>query len=242
MADAHLLNFRDPRHRDDVRIVKAVAGVDAQPQGAGVARGAADDGEQFPPARGVPFIRVFPRVDLDHFRARPAAGVDLRFHRIDEQADRDAALVQPLHRRADCSGPARDVEAPLGGEFAPALGHEGRQLRPDPPGDPDDFRRRGHLEVEFGLHAAAQAPHILVDDVPAVLPQVADDAGSPRLLGGERRGHRVGFFTAPGVAHRGDVVDVDGEPHSRFLMMNWNRLGERSMTRSPSGTRREGMA
>ena len=113
--------------------------------------------------------------------------------------------------------PARHVEAALGRDLLPALGHEHRHLGTEPARDVDHRGRGRHLEVELDVRELAQAPHVLVLDVAAVLAQVHRDAVRAAQVRLDRRPHRVRLVGAPRLADRRDVVDVDAQlDHSVF--------------------------
>ena len=111
----------------------------------------------------------------------------------------------------------RDVEAALGGDLVPPLGHQHRHLRLDAAGDVDHLVGRRHLEVELDVRQLAQPAHVLVLDVAPVLAQVHGDAVGAAEVRLDRRPHRIGLVGAPRLAHRGDVVDVDAELDHRSL-------------------------
>ena len=72
-------------------------------------------------------------------------------------------------------------------------------------------RSGGHLEVELDVHELAQASHVLVLDVPAILAQVDGDAVGAAQVRLHRRPHGIGFVRAARLPQRRDVVDVDAE-------------------------------
>ena len=98
---------------------------------------------------------------------------------------------------------------------------DGRRQNPDDPHDQLDHRgRAGHLKVEAGGDALAQAPDIAFLDVAAVFAQMHSDALGAGTLG-EQREHdgigldhataSVGLLAIAGLAEGGGVVDVESE-------------------------------
>ena len=81
--------------------------------------------------------------------------------------------------------------------------------------DPDHLGGGGHLEVERHEQLALEALHVLVPDMPPVLPQVGRDAVGARQNGEVRRPDWVRVRAAPGVPHGRDVVNVDAEAKRR---------------------------
>ena len=71
--------------------------------------------------------------------------------------------------------------------------------------------RGGHLQIELDVHEVAQAAHVLVLDVAAVLAQVHRDAVGAAQVRLDRGPHRVRLVRASRLAHRRHVVDVDAE-------------------------------
>ena len=71
----------------------------------------------------------------------------------------------------------------------------------DARGDADHLVGRRHLEVELDVGELAQAAHVLVLDVAAVLAQVHGDAVGAAEMRLDRRPHRVGLVGAPRLAH-----------------------------------------
>ena len=69
----------------------------------------------------------------------------------------------------------------------------------------------GHLEVELDVHELAQAAHVLVLDVAAILAQVHGDAVGAAQVRLDGRPYGIGLVRAPRLAQGCDVVDVDAE-------------------------------
>ena len=95
MADVELGELRDGGDRRDIVEGQAVAGVglDAVLDGQ---RGAIGDALQFGRVLLALDMGVAAGVELDHRRAEPNRGLDLSLARLDEQADADARVAEPV--------------------------------------------------------------------------------------------------------------------------------------------------
>src|SRR5690606_19386831 len=99
--------------------------------------------------------------------------------------------------------------AALGGDLVAPFGHQHRHLGLQRAGDADHLVGGRHFQVQLDVGELAQAAHVLVLDVPAVLAQVHGDAvgtAQMRLDGGP---DRVGLPGAARLPDGGHVVDVD---------------------------------
>jgi hypothetical protein len=162
-------------------------------------------------------VRVRAGVDLADRRADALGRFDLLELGIDEDRDHDARVGQPLHHAEEPLLLGDDVQPALGGDLVPALGHQHRHLRLDARGERHHLVGSGHLEVQADVGELAQAPHILVLDVAAVLAQVHGDAVGAAQMRLHRRPDGVGLVRAPRLAHRSHMVDIDGELNHRSL-------------------------
>ena len=75
----------------------------------------------------------------------------------------------------------------------------------------DHLVGEAHLEVHARLQQRPQGVHVAILDVAAVFAQVQRDVVGARLLGQQRRMHRVRIRRAARLPHGGDVIDVDAQ-------------------------------
>src|SRR5262249_4394983 len=85
------------------------------------------------------------------------------------------------------------------------------RLRLGGDGEAQHVGGRGHLEIQRLGNLGLQPRHVLVTDVAAVLAQMRGDAVGAGLDRGKRGAHRIGARTAPGIAERCDVIDIDAK-------------------------------
>ena len=74
---------------------------------------------------------------------------------------------------------------------------------------------RRHFEIQRLADLAAQARHVLVADMAAILAQVGGDAVRACRDRQQRRAHRIRHGAAARIAHRRHVVNVDPETQVR---------------------------
>ena len=110
---------------------------------------------------------------------------------------------------------ADDIQAPLGRQLGPALGHERDLLGPVFQGDGDDRGFDGQLQVEPALHGLAEQAEVAILDVAAILTKMNRDAIGATKLGLGRRPDRVRLATPSGLPERRDVVDVHSQTGHR---------------------------
>ena len=189
-----------------------MAGVDGESQLAAESRRVHGLAQRRVPALIVAGVGIGGGVDLDRVGVYPVGLLHLLEVRVHEDAHADATLLEHLHGRLELHAVEDDVEATLGRDLLPPLGHEGHLVRLGGEGDLQHLLRRGHLEVQPRLHHLAQDLHVAILDVPAVTAKVHGDAVRPRELGEDGRLHRVGIGHPPRLSQRGHVVDVDAEP------------------------------
>ena len=165
-------------------------------------------------------VGIGPRVKLDQWGAQLGGQLDLRLVRIDEETGLDPGGVHRVHAGPNRLAAADHVQAALGRDFLAVFRDEadglGLQLQ-------REFRHRGgagHLEVEASGETLAEAPHVALLDMPAVLPQVHGDAVRARALAEQGKRDRVRLHAAAGggvglpvarLAHGGAMVDVEAE-------------------------------
>jgi len=154
-------------------------------------------------------------VQLDELRADLAGSFDLADVGVDEQADLGAAARDERHDRAEAPRFAHDIEPAFGRHLATVLGHDADRLRSQLQRNRDDLGVEAHLEIESRRQLLAQAPHVVVLDVTAVLAQVHGDAVRAGFLGPQGPFDGIGKGLAARLAQRGDVVDVDVEARHR---------------------------
>ena len=210
MADVQRDDLGDRRHRPHGVEGEAVAGVDLEAERRARPRGLRKPRQLLGPPRAGG-VAVGARVKL-HGRGADGAGrLDLLPFRIDEEGDADSGLAERGDEGLERPRGGGDVEPALGGELPALLGNEAHRVRPDAERDRAHLVRDGHLQVEGDVEVARQALHVLVADVAPVLAQMHGDSVRPRLGGEPRGAQRVGIGSAPRVAQRCDVVDVDAQ-------------------------------
>ena len=105
-----------------------------------------------------------------------------------------------LRRRAQVAG---HVEAALGRDLLPVLGHEADLVRLEEQRLGDHRRRGRHFQVERNAQRAAQLAHVGVLDVPAILAQVDGDLRRAGALGQPRGLRRRSARAAGPLSSRG---------------------------------------
>ena len=106
---------------------------------------------------------------------------------------------------------AADVEPAFGGDFLALFGHQRGLIGLHLAGDGEDFRLAGHFQVELHGDRFAEDPQVAVGDVAAVLAEVEGDAVGPAQFGQRGRPNGVRLVGAPGLPHRGHVIDIDAK-------------------------------
>ena len=77
--------------------------------------------------------------------------------------------------------------------------------------DSDHLVGQAHLEIHARLQQRPQRVHVAILDVPAIFAQMQRDVVGARLLGEQRRMHRIRVWRAARLPHGRDVIDVDAE-------------------------------
>ena len=139
--------------------------------------------------------------------------------------DRDAGLVQALHRLGDGRLMLHDIEPAFGRQLLAAFRHQRRLIGLHLAGDADDLVGDRHFEVEQIGDDLPQDAHIAVLDVPAVFAQMDGDAVGAAQQRRAPRQHGIGFQGAASLPNRGDVIDVDAQAnHERSRAMPMRAL------------------
>jgi hypothetical protein len=68
------------------------------------------------------------------------------------------------------------------------------------------------FDIEFRMDDRPERPDISIADMPLVRPGMDRDAVSAKCLDVHRGLPDIRVIAAPGIAQRGDLVDIDGEP------------------------------
>ena len=219
MADVQLLDVRQRRDGNDILVGKTVSGVHRQAQRVTVVRRPGETSQLRRLVRVAAGVGVLTRVQLHRVRSQRRRMVEGVQVGIDEEGGADTRRLEPPQGGGDSRphGIGSQVQSPLGGHLLALLGYQrrlhGRQFHRDV----DDGRGRRQLEVDPGADGLRQEAHIAVVDVAPVLAQVdGDPVGAPQF-GEHRRADWIGFVGPARLTHRGDVIDVDVEPHRRVL-------------------------
>ena len=99
---------------------------------------------------------------------------------------------------------------------------------------------RGHLEIERLVDRGLETAHVVVVDVPAVLPQMRGDAVGAGFDREQRRAHGIGDRAAARVADGRDMIDVDAEPERCHRVAPLS-FGIRSHQAAPASARLPGL-
>ena len=159
-------------------------------------------------------------MDLADIEADLAGRLDLGEIGVDERADDQPRVLEPLHRRSEPRALAREVEPALGRHLRPALGHEHGCVGAQTARDTHHLVGRSHLQIQLHRHQRAEQLDVPIDDVAAVLAQVHGDAVGPAQLGLVGRPDRIGLRPiGPGsldapvsrLPDGRDVIDVDAQ-------------------------------
>ena len=207
------------RDRLHVEVVERVPGVEAHAQpriASPAARIFASSATTAGLARVAPLrverVRVRPGVDLADRGADARRRLDLADVRVDEHAHARCPPRPAAPPRRQGAPPAATMSSPPSVVIScrpsgTSMAISGLSRA----GDADHLVGRRHLEVQLDVDELAQAAHVLVLDVAAVLAQVHGDAvgaAQVRLDGGP---HGIGLVGAARLPQRRHVVDVDAE-------------------------------
>src|SRR5439155_1870113 len=197
------------RDRLDIEIVEGVAGIEAH---AAVVDRLTGDPHLVElrdyrrafgiAALGVEGVGVRPGVNLAHARTDARRGFDLPQVGVDEHAGYDAGIGQILHRPLEGRFVRGDIEPAFGGDFLAALGYQPGHFRFERAGDAQHFVGGCHFQVELDVDEIAQAAHVVVLDVAAVLAQVHGDAVGAAEMRLHRSPYRIGLVGAACLAQR----------------------------------------
>jgi hypothetical protein len=103
------------------------------------------------------------------------------------------------------------IEAALRGDFVTTFRHQHRHLRAQRAGDADHLDGRRHFQIELDMRQLAQAPHILILDMPAVFAQMHRDAVGAAEVGLDRSPDGIRLVSAAGLPQRRHVINIDTE-------------------------------
>jgi hypothetical protein len=149
--------------------------------------------------------------DTLDFWARASAKPHLTRIGVDEHAHRNARAGELFHHFTHARQSTRHIQAALGGEFLSALGHQHGAVGAHHQREVHHLVGGGHLEVQSRANGAAQAMHIVVLDVSAILSQMHGDAVCTTQHGKRGRLQQIGLRTAPRLSHGRHMIDVHAE-------------------------------
>lgn len=214
MADVQLVDALDRRHRLDVVVMQAMAGVDDQPLGQANSNAVDDTLQLLGHFTGRLGIGITPGVQLDGRRADPLGGLDLALVGVDEKGHFGTDFRQPLYRRLDPRLLPRHIQAAFGGELLAGFRHQADMCRTDTLGKSHHLFGDAHFEVHAGLQHVLEQQHVALLDMPAIFAQVHGDAVGARLFRVQRCLDRVRVTGAPCLAQGGNVVDVHAKKNA----------------------------
>ena len=109
-----------------------------------------------------------------------------------------------------------DIQAAFSGELFPLLRHEASVIGTDIFGKGEHRRGYGHLQIELGVQALAQDPHISLLNMAPVFAQVHRDAVGAGGFGQQSGFDRIRHVYPPRLAHGRNVVDIDSQANQSF--------------------------
>ena len=150
-------------------------------------------------------------MEFDDGGAKADGSLDLRFRRLDEQADADVRLAEPVYVRTQVFELPCHVEPALGRALLPFLRDDAGRMGLMPERDRKHLLGRRHFQVQWQIDLRHQPVDIFVGDVPPILAEVRRDSIGAGLSRQCRRTHGVGMVAAARVPNGRDVVDIDAE-------------------------------
>ena len=154
----------------------------------------------------------WPGVQLDGVGAEVGGGLDLPQVGIEEQADDNAGVLEPVDHLARRDPAGRAMSSPP--SVVTSSRRSGTSVAwsgSDAAGDVEHLVVAGHLQVQLHGDRLAQDRQVAVLDVAAILAQVERDAVGPAQFGQRGRPDRVGLVGPPRLPDGRHVVDVDAE-------------------------------
>src|SRR3989338_7308829 len=108
---------------------------------------------------------------------------------------------------------ARRIKPALGRQLLTALRHQRDLRRLDRQRRLHDLLCDRHLQVERDAKGALEPAHVVILDMPAVLAQMADDAGGSGAFTRARSLHRIRNALPALLPQRGDMINVNAQTH-----------------------------
>ena len=147
-------------------------------------------------------------MELDEVCGDFMRGSDMAEVRLDEQAHGNSSVMQHPDDLLEAVFMSGDVEPALRREFLAFFRDKCDQIRLDCQCDLSHRLVRRHFHVELRPDQFAEQAKVAVLDVPAILPQMHDDAVCAGQLDQHRRGERVRIVSATRLPQCSDVIDI----------------------------------
>jgi len=150
-------------------------------------------------------------VEFHDGSAKAQGGFDLPLGRLDEQADADAGVAEPVDIISEVVVLSGGIEPTLGCALLAPFRDDAGGVRLMAQRDFEHFLGRCHLEVQRKGDLRHQPVDVLVGDVPPVFAEMSGDSVGAGIRGDVCRTDGVGMRAAARVPDGRDMVDIDAE-------------------------------